>query len=434
MKAKNILLSLSLSTLLFSCEKDTPFITEPAEGEGQILKSALNVDLRDGELGQSSLRSTRADVSYDDFKVTFIKNGASAPVSSYRYGDMPDIVTLEKGAYTVAATYGENLDAEWNNPYYSGQSDVFNIRAGEITDDIGEIVCRLENIKVSIAFAPMLTQQMSESSYVEVKVAPDVDDNSVKGLQFTKYEEGNGISGYFRYVKGVSLVATFNGMVEGLRVSATKAIKEVEKGNHYKITFKLHTQEGDNQGDANAEIDLDTSVTVTNVERNVDIEDDEILDDSERPTEGDPGKPDDPNPPVPGGAPVIVGVAPIDIDAVNEVDGSVPVGMKVTSSADGGFSEFMVLIDSPDLTPDELEGVGLSAELNLAETPDQFATPLKNFGFPVNVKGQKEADIEISTMLLGMLQAVGQGHTHNFKLIVTDANGTTEKTLQLHIK
>lgn len=432
MKAINILLSLSLSTLLFSCAKDNPFFPEPAEEMGQILKSALNVDLRDGELGQSSLRSTRAEVPYDDFKVIFTKEGTSSPVSSYRYGDMPDVVTLEKGAYTATATYGENLDAEWSNPYYAGKSGVFNVRAGEITDDIGDIVCRLENIKVSISFAPILTQQMSESSYVEVKVAPDGQD--AKGLRFTKYEEENGISGYFRYVKDVSLVATFNGMVEGLKVSVTKAINAVEKGNHYKITFKLHNQEGENQGDANADMNVDASVTVTNVERNVDLEDDEILDDSERPTEGDPGKPDDPNPPVPGVAPVIVGVAPIDIDAVNEIDGSVPVGMKVTSSADGGFSEFMVLIDSPDLTPDELESAGLSAELNLAETPDKFATPLTNFGFPVNVKGQKEANIEISTMLLGMLQAVGQGHTHNFKLIVTDANGTTEKTLQLHIK
>ena len=92
-----------------------------------------------------------------------------------------------------------------------------------------------------------------------------------------------------------------------------------------------------------------------------------------------------------------------------------------------------MVIDSPDLTPEELESVGLSDNLNLAETPEQFAVPLANFGFPINVKGKDEADIEISTMLLGMLKAVGAGHTHKFILTVTDANGTTEKTLQLHI-
>ncbi|GFI56809.1 hypothetical protein IMSAG025_00236 [Muribaculaceae bacterium] len=286
---------------------------------------------------------------------------------------------------------------------------------------------------MSIAFAPILTQEMDASSFVEVKVVSG--DHDAKGLRFTKSEENRGSAGYFRYVEGVSLVATFNGLVEGVKVSETKSIAKVEKGNHYKITFKLHTQGGENQGDANVDMKVDASVTVTNVERNVDLEEDEILDDSERPTEGPetPGGPDNPQPPTPGGNPEIIGVAPIDIDAINEIDGSLPVGLKVTSSATGGFQEFKVVIDSPDLTPEELESVGLSDNLNLAETPEQFAVPLANFGFPINVKGKDEADIEISTMLLGMLKAVGAGHTHKFILTVTDANGTTEKTLQLHI-
>lgn len=431
LRYKHIFLSVALLT--GGCSKEAPFNIVTEEGEGQILKSALNVDLRDGELDQTIVRGTRGDIVYDDFKVTFTKDGASAPTSTYRYGDMPEIVTLDKGAYVATATYGENLDAEWENPYYVGRSDAFSIKPGEITDNVGEIVCRLENIKVSINFAPILTQEMDASSFVEVKVVSG--DHDAKGLRFTKSEENRGSAGYFRYVEGVSLVATFNGLVEGVKVSETKSIAKVEKGNHYKITFKLHTQGGENQGDANVDMKVDASVTVTNVERNVDLEEDEILDDSERPTEGPetPGGPDNPQPPTPGGNPEIIGVAPIDIDAINEIDGSLPVGLKVTSSATGGFQEFKVVIDSPDLTPEELESVGLSDNLNLAETPEQFAVPLANFGFPINVKGKDEADIEISTMLLGMLKAVGAGHTHKFILTVTDANGTTEKTLQLHI-
>ena len=206
MKPIKILSILSCSLMLFSCGKEAPFNVEPVTGEGQILKSAFNVDLRDGELGQTTVRSTRADISYDDFKVIFTKEGAASPASTYRYGEMPEIVSLEQGVYVAKATYGENLDAEWDNPYYVGQSDAFSIRAGEITDNIGEIVCRLENIKVSINFAPILTQQMSESSFVEVKVVSDGQD--AKGLRFTKFEENRGISGYFRYEEGVSLVAT----------------------------------------------------------------------------------------------------------------------------------------------------------------------------------------------------------------------------------
>ncbi|MDE7115908.1 MAG: DUF4493 domain-containing protein, partial [Muribaculaceae bacterium] len=312
LRYKHIFLSVALLT--GGCSKEAPFNIVTEEGEGQILKSAVNVDLRDGELGQTVLRSTRADISYDDFKVTFTKDGAVAPASTYRYGDMPEIVTLDKGVYTATATYGENLDAEWENPYYVGRSDAFSIRAGEITDDIGEIVCRLENIKVSIAFAPILTQEMDASSFVEVKVVSDGQD--AKGLRFTKSEENRGTSGYFRYVEGVSLVATFNGLVEGVKISETKSIAKVEKGNHYKITFKLHTQEGENQGGVTSDLKVDASVTVTDVERNVDLEDDELLDDSERPTEGPetPEGPDDPQPPVPADGPEIIGVHPIDIE------------------------------------------------------------------------------------------------------------------------
>ena len=102
----------------------------------------------DGELDQTIVRGTRGDIVYDDFKVTFTRMGLRAPTSTYRYGDMPEIVTLDKGAYVATATYGENLDAEVGEPpYYVGRSDAFSIKPGEITDNVGEIVCRLENIK-----------------------------------------------------------------------------------------------------------------------------------------------------------------------------------------------------------------------------------------------------------------------------------------------
>lgn len=420
MKPIKILSILSCSVMLFSCGKETPFNVDPIVGEGQILKSALNVDLRDGELGQTTVRSTRADVPFDDFKVIFTKEGAAAPTATYRYGEMPDIVTLEQGVYVAKATYGENLDAEWENPYYVGESDAFSVRAGEITDNIGDIVCRLENIKVSINFAPILTQQMSESSYVEVKVVSDGQD--AKGLRFTKFEETRGISGYFRYEEGVSLVATFNGMVEGLKVQETKAIPMVDKGNHYKITFKLHTQAGENQGDANSDMQVDASVTVTNVERNVDLEDDEILDDSERPSEGEP---DDPEPPVTDG-PSVTADAPINLNDVNNVSANSHVVLNIASET--GITEFKVNIISEDLAgmvPEVLDLVNPGDNLNL----------LQNLGLlpdgKTSVQGDKNVKFDVSGFMV-MLCGLGEGKDHTFKLTVGDGSGTVVKELKLH--
>lgn len=406
--------------MLFSCGKEAPFNVEPVAGEGQILKSAFNVDLRDGELGQTTVRSTRADIPYDDFKVIFTKEGAASPTSTYRYGEMPEIVTLEQGVYVAKATYGENLDAEWNNPYYVGQSDAFSIRAGEITDNIGEIVCRLENIKVSINFAPILTQQMSESSFVEVKVVSDGQD--AKGLRFTKFEENRGISGYFRYEEGVSLVATFNGMVEGLKVSETKSIPVVDKGNHYKITFKLHNQAGENQGDVNSDMKVDASVTVTNVERNVDLEDDEILDDSERPSEGEP---DDPTPPVSEG-PSVTAEDPINLDKVNNVSASSHVVLNIASET--GITEFKVNIISEDLAglvPEVLDLVNPGDNLNLLQS-----LGLLQEG-KTSVQDDKDVKFDVSGFMV-MLCGLGVGKDHTFKLTVGDSSGTVVKELRLH--
>ena len=420
MKPIKILSILSCSLMLFSCGKEAPFNVEPVTGEGQILKSAFNVDLRDGELGQTTVRSTRADISYDDFKVIFTKEGAASPASTYRYGEMPEIVSLEQGVYVAKATYGENLDAEWDNPYYVGQSDAFSIRAGEITDNIGEIVCRLENIKVSINFAPILTQQMSESSFVEVKVVSDGQD--AKGLRFTKFEENRGISGYFRYEEGVSLVATFSGMVEGLKVSETKSIPVVDKGNHYKITFKLHNQAGENQGDVDSDMKVDASVTVTNVERNVDLEDDEILDDSERPSEGEP---DEPTPPVTEG-PSVTAENPIDLDKVNNVSASSHVVLNIASET--GITEFKVNIISEDLAglvPEVLDLVNPGDNLNLLQS-----LGLLQDG-KTSVQGDKDVKFDVSGFMV-MLCGLGEGKDHTFKLTVGDSSGTVVKELRLH--
>ncbi len=408
------------------CSKENPFDgPKGEETEGQILKSAIAVDMKVDETVRKNIR-TRADVSLDDFTVIFTKEGNETPVKKYKYSEMPDVVTLPAGDYTCTATYGENRIAEWESPYFLGVSDSFTVNPYEITSYVAPIECRLNNIKVTVEFDPVLKSRMSQDSYVEVKVGAN------SGLNFTLTETEGGKAGYFMHTAESTLVATFNGKIDGVNAVETKSMKDVTKGNHYKITFKLHEHSGDPTGDSDAEIKIDANVTVTDVERNVDIADEPLLDDTDRPTEQpeEPGPgPDDPKP----AAPEITGVDPIDIDKVNTIDGSVPVGMKVVSTSDDGFTAFDVVIDSPDLTPDELQGVGLSANLNLAETPDEFAAPLANFGFPVNVKGQKEANIEISTMLLSMLKAVGAGHEHKFILTVTDANGTTVKTLTLFI-
>lgn len=81
--------------------------------------------------------------------------------------------------------------------------------------------------------------------------------------------------------------------------------------------------------------------------------------------------------------------------------------------------------------------VGLPAELDIAHTPmgtkpdgePEYGVVLQGLELPVNVAGQSSVRFDISTFL-GLMSGVGEGQS-NFILTVTDANGTTTKTLKI---
>ena len=100
MKKFSLLYILLLLLTLPSCDKETPFDNGKTEEEtGSLSKSALAIDLRDEEM-----LSTRAtDYDIDNFVISITKTGQSTPSFSSRFGDMPDVVTLERGTYTVHA-------------------------------------------------------------------------------------------------------------------------------------------------------------------------------------------------------------------------------------------------------------------------------------------------------------------------------------------
>lgn len=408
---------LSAAMALAGCSKENPFSAD-AEGEGQVLKAALSMSTPDNDI-----MVTRADGSQDlsDFQIAFIKENATVASANYRYGDMPDVVTIKAGSYKVTATLGEDREAEWENPYFTGESPYFEVKANEITSSIDPIECELRNIKATIAFDSSLANVMSADSYVEVKVG----DN--KGLNFTTAEANAGKAGYFRHTDETTLVATFHGKVNGSDIVETKSYDGIEKGRWYKLTFKLHQGAGGaGSGSVSGDVVVDASVDVDDVNRDINIDDDEPLDDNERPTEGG----DNPPTPPTGEAPDIVAVTP---GLVFDTPWNAPEGsaceFKVVSSAEGGVQELTCDIISDDLTPEELAGIGLQSHLDLVNTGD-MAGALAGLGFPTNVGGSREVNFNISTMFMGMMGGFGN-HLHQFKIHVKDANGECTKTVMI---
>lgn len=413
---------LSAAMALAGCSKENPFSAD-AEGEGQVLKAALSMSTPD-----TDIMVTRADASQDlsDFQIAFIKENATVASANYRYGDMPDVVTIKAGSYKVTATLGEDREAEWENPYFTGESPYFEVKANEITSSIDPIECELRNIKATIAFDSSLANVMSADSYVEVKVG----DN--KGLNFTTAEANAGKAGYFRHTDETTLVATFHGKVNGSDIVETKSYDGIEKGRWYKLTFKLHQGAGGaGSGSVSGDVVVDASVDVDDVNRDINIGDDEPLDDSERPTEGGG---DEPDPPTPGTAPQIVAITPgLVFDTpwhvTNDGSGYPACEFKIISSAEGGVQELTCDIISDDLTAEELSGIGLQSHLDLVNTGD-LTGALSGLGFPVNQGGNKEVVFNISSTFMGMMGAFGN-HLHQFKLYVKDANGECTKTVMI---
>lgn len=422
MKKSYILPILAAGLLFTGCSKENPFGGD-SSSEGQVLKSALAVTLNTDETIRQQ-KVTRGDVNLNDFTVVFTKGGA--PVAKYKYSEMPEVVTLPAGEYTCSATYGENRVAEWESPYYLGQSETFSVEPMEITSYIDPIECKLENVKVTVTFDPVLVSRMSPDSYVEVKVGAN------EGLKYTTAEATSEKAGYFLHTAETTLVATFYGQIDGSATVETKSYKDIQRGCHYKLNFKLHTGgEGDGTGDANGEVVLDATVTTVDVERNVTVDDDPMDPDwSEHPGHGngeDPGPgpgPEDPK----GEAPTITAEAPVNLDIVNDGPSLTSCVLNVHSSSADGFTEFICDIDSPKLDDEELSSMGLSTHMDLVN-PGNIVEGLAGLGLPYNVGGKTDVKFDISRFV-GVLGSLGEGE-HHFIITVTDANGTTSKTLKI---
>lgn len=402
-----------------SCSKDDPFpFDEETGATGTVNFHKMVVSVNADETVVKSAPDVGA------FRVV-ITDGVKTHYDG-TYADLPEILTLPVGEnYTVTVHSAENPDAGWDCPYYEG-SQTFSIAENDVTF-VEPVVCRFSNVKVTIRYADDLKMVMGDDCTVEVVCG------ETGCLTFGKDETR---SGYFRYVEGdgiPTLVATFHGTVEDNMEDNFRTYTNVAPGNHYIITYSLHSPDGplpSQVGTVNPGVYVDATVESVSMNVNVDVEDD-ILKDDMRPSEGDVD-PDPPTPPT-GNEPTVVATidGTTDFESPYMVHDGITVKVKVDSEAEDGVQVFTVDIDSETLDEGTLSDVGLAKHLDLVN-PGEFATPLQQMGFPINVGGMKdipEFDISQLVPLLSLLGEPGVVYNHKFILTVGDANGTTVYTL-----
>lgn len=111
--------------------------------------------------------------------------------------------------------------------------------------------------------------------------------------------------------------------------------------------------------------------------------------------------------------------------------------IKVTSTAEGGFTEMYVDIISDVLTKEELQDAKLDTHIDLID-PGAMAAPLFGFGFFPNANdttwgGKNIAEFDISGFLDLLWSIHPETADCDFKLTVKDGNGTVTEIVQLKV-
>lgn len=377
--------------------------------------------------------TSRSSIDLSPFLVDVVRTSDNANVASWTYATMPQLPTFAVGSYEVQVRSRVLKDAEWSAPYYLG-SQTFDIRNGEVTD-VGPIVCKLANVRVTIDYGPkLLAATGGEGFTITVTSTPGV------YLQYTGKETR---SGYFAYTGQTTMVARFQGRVNGVDEDFSHVLENIAPGQHRKLTFRLNYNPNtpdDEVGTVDGQgIVVSCSTKTVSVDGSV-IQEEDIQESGDRPgQEGDEPGGEDPKPGEEGN--ITFTSETLDHDENGNVRDDMPNNAadfgegkkeaKIHIHSDAPIASFNVKIDSETLKDDVLGSVGLLPEFNLAD-PKDLEAGLKSLGFPVGdeVRGATDLDFDI-TQFVPLTMIYGAAN-HRFILTVTD-NAGNSKTLTLLI-
>lgn len=426
-------LLLILALVWGGCGKD-PKMEKPDEDAANRGYFSLNI----GEVVGSFEVITKADdpnkPDPNDFNVRVFGQtlrGTSYDTTWAKYSDMPAVVSIPAGNYTIEAFNGEQKTG-FNSPYYYGKRDL-NVGIQEMIET--EIVCRLACVKVSVEFTSLfksnvkngicLIRSLTDEFFLEVD------------------EEHHLIPGYVAVPSDGKLIVTVSGtyVEDGSRVDFTSTIPDVEARQWHQISLSVNTAAG-----------IENSGSMVKVDHTVDEKEfgvlvpggDDVIDNNgdQGSWEDDPNVPDVPDTPDPvepdKEAIVIAGVG-FDIDKELTVSaGEQGVTVDVKMDAEKGIDKLEVAIVSPALTEEALSGIGLGGNFDVANPSEEVKSMLIELGLLQagdDIKGKTSHVFSVGSFmpLLGQLD-YGVGNIHRFNLTVTDGDGNVvKKTLTVNL-
>lgn len=414
-----ICFTLIASTLIFcACHTESMDNIVNTKSELKLSSMKIGVDMDVDVVYLESRAESGVDLS--NYIVT-IYDQYSQQAGQWTYSEMPEIVSLAVGTYTVEVKSAAEPTNGFDVPYYEGIATC-EIKENQVTD-VPAISCKLANMLFTVEYDESFQDKISEDVVTTITIG----ENS---LQIPASESRKA------YLiapdsETASMEVNLKGTIDGEVIDYSEHFDNVKSGVHNIIKYQfIPVSDGSVAGGAfSVSIAIDSSLTGSDESVSVNPGQEPGIDDF--PTGGGEG----------GDAPTIVGTKfnGNSFDISNDVlevpvnmDMEHPLPLQVTLSAANGIAHVFVTIDSETLTEDILTGVNLAASFDLAE-PGELEAGLKGLGFPTGdaVVGQTTILFDVTgfTPLLGLYGAA----SHNFIIRLIDQQGL-EVTQTLKIK
>ena len=433
---KNIfLICLTLMAVLFTfsachSEKMETGATD-VTGQLSLASMKMEVDLKVDTVYPQS----RAGVDVSNFLLT-IKNSQGEQVEQYTYSEMPEIISLPVGTYTVVASSAEAATNGFDVPFYTGSTEQFTIKENELTE-VFALTCRLANVMISVEYDEELRKLMGEDVVTNVKIG----DNS---LDIPSSETRKAY--LIAPASAGSMDITLKGTIDGESVTEVKRVDNVQAGQYYNIIkYVLNSvDDGTNSnvgGNLNIAINIDSSMTSSDETVGVNPGEEPGIDDfptdgGEEPGDGDGDSDGDGEGGITSDINITgkkLGDSSFDIDQTQTITGATTLIVGIEAPA--GIQNLKVKITSAG--NDDFNGIGEGlGEFDLAHSDsmnENAQAMIPVLGLPIDdaVLNQPNLDFNISkftSMLAGF-----EG-THTFKITVTDNQGKTEsKSLVINV-
>ena len=399
---KNIIIAIaSAAMVLFaSCQK-TPISAE--KGFGYLSFSEFT-------LGLDETVETKATAASGNYTITIIDaDGNEVMRKTYdEVKNNDNKLSIAAGSYTLVASSSsdEVPVAAFEQPVY-GVSKEFTIEAG-MTTPIGELVCTLQQCKVTVAYSDDFLKMVTGQCSTKVTVDPEMPLEYVLNADKT-YEQS---AGYFA-VNGSTMTVVFKGDIDGGSKSMTKVFSNIAPKQWRQIKF---IPKVDEEGNATFDIVIQDLISDATLNNAVDPKEEIIGEDPEAP-KGDGGinlAPDYEN----GCDEEITDLENILIVPVSTRD----MAIRFRATVPNGVKKFNVLIDSDNDSFLSAVDAANARELDLINPLPDNDIIFQVVPFPHGQELVGQTDIAFNLDSAQDAITIYSGR-HTFKMIIVDQTG-----------